>query len=61
MVIGWSMKPTLARELAIDALLVAVWRRRPTARVVIHSDQGVQYGSDYWTRFCKRSTNSTSA
>lgn len=53
MVIGWSMKPTLARELAIDALLMAVWRRRPTKRVVIHSDQGVQYGSDDWTRFCK--------
>lgn len=23
------------------------------ARVVIHSDQGVQHGSDDWTRFCK--------
>jgi putative transposase len=23
------MKPTLSRELAIDALLMAVWRRKP--------------------------------
>lgn len=51
-VIGWSMKPTLARELALDALLMAIWRRRPKSSVVIHSDQGVQYGSDDWQRFC---------
>lgn len=51
-VIGWSMKPTLARELALDALLMAIWRRRPKEPVVIHSDQGVQYGSDDWQRFC---------
>jgi putative transposase len=51
-VIGWSMKPTLARELALDALLMAIWRRRPKGPVVIHSDQGVQHGSDDWQRFC---------
>jgi len=28
-VVGWSMKPTVARELVLDALLMAVWRRRP--------------------------------
>lgn len=52
-VVGWSMKPTLARELVIDALMMAVWRRKPTHRIVIHSDQGTQYGSDDWLRFCK--------
>jgi putative transposase len=51
-VIGWSMKPTLARELALDALLMAVWRRRPKQPVIVHSDQGVQYGSEDWARFC---------
>ena len=52
-VVGWSMKPTLSRELAIDALLMAVWRRKPTGPVVVHSDQGSQYGSDDWKRFCQ--------
>ncbi|NCF62697.1 MAG: IS3 family transposase [Gammaproteobacteria bacterium] len=52
-VVGWSMKPTLARELALDAILMAVWRRRPKQRVLIHSDQGTQYGSDDWQRFCR--------
>lgn len=28
-VVGWSMKPTLTTELALDALTMAVWRRRP--------------------------------
>lgn len=51
-VIGWSMKPTLAREIVIDALMMAVWRRKPTKKVLIHSDQGSQYGSDDWCRFC---------
>ena len=47
------MKPTLARELVLDALLMAVWRRKPQQRVVVHSDQGTQYGSDDWVRFCR--------
>lgn len=52
-VVGWSMKPTLSRELALDALLMAVWRRKPTQPVLVHSDQGSQYGSDDWKRFCQ--------
>lgn len=31
-VVGWSMKPSLSRELAMDALLMAVWRRKPAGR-----------------------------
>jgi len=51
-VVGWSMKPTLSRELALDALLMAVWRRKPERRVIVHSDQGSQFGSDDFKRFC---------
>ena len=52
-VVGWSMKPSLSRELAMDALLMAVWRRKPAGRVVVHPDQGSQYGSDDFKRFCQ--------
>jgi putative transposase len=52
-VVGWSMKPTLSRELALDALLMAVWRRKPDAQVFVHSDQGSQFGSDDFRRFCR--------
>jgi len=53
-VVGWSMKPTLAREIVLDALLMAVWRRKPSQQVLVHSDQGSQYGSDDWQRFCRQ-------
>jgi putative transposase len=36
MIIGWSMNPTLARELVLDALLMAVWRRKPGKEVIVH-------------------------
>lgn len=52
MIIGWSMKSTLAKEIVLDALLMALWRRSPQRSVIIHSDQGSQYGSDEWQRFC---------
>jgi len=53
MIVGWSMQPTLARDIVLDALLMAVWNRKPKERVIVHSDQGSQYGSDDWVRFCK--------
>jgi len=52
-IIGWSMKSTLAKEIVLDALLMAVWRRSPSDEVIIHSDQGSQFGSDEWNRFCE--------
>jgi len=52
-VVGWSMKPTLAKEIVLDALIMAVWRRQPHHTVLVHSDQGAQYGSDDWRRFCR--------
>lgn len=52
-IVEWSMKPTLAKEIVIDALLMAVWRRKPITKVLVHSDQGSQYGSDEWHRFCR--------
>jgi len=53
-VIGWAVAPTIGRALVLDAVLMAVRRRRPK-KAIIHSDQGSQYGSDDWRRFC--STN----
>jgi putative transposase len=50
-IVGWSARPTIHRELVLDAVLMAVRRRRPRG-TVIHSDQGTQYGSDAWRRFC---------
>jgi putative transposase len=52
-IVGWSMKPSLARELVLDAIVMAVSRRRPAKGLVIHSDQGSQCSSDDFQRFCR--------
>ena len=52
-VIGWSMGPRMDRELAINALLMAVWRRQPQSTVLVHSDQGSQFSSYDWQAFLK--------
>jgi putative transposase len=51
-VVGWSAGPTIHRELVLNALAAAVTQRRPRG-TIIHSDQGVQFGSDAWRRFCR--------
>ena len=48
------MKPTLAKDIVLDALMMAVWRRRPNEPVIIHSDQGSQYSSGDWQKFCQK-------
>lgn len=53
MVVGWSMSSTMATELVLDALTMAVWRRRPKVPVMKHCDQGSQFGSDDFARWCK--------
>lgn len=54
MIVGWSMKPSLNRDIVLGVLLMTVWRRRPIRRVQVHSDQGSQYSSDDRTRFCEQ-------
>jgi putative transposase len=52
-IVGWSMGDRMTRELAINALLAAVWRRKPEAEVLVHSDQGSQFSSHDWQDFLK--------
>ncbi len=50
-VIGWSMGARMTTDLALQALLNAVWKRKPKDRVLIHSDQGSQFSSAEWCKF----------
>jgi len=45
------MQPRMQTDLVIQALLMAVWRRKPEQRVIVHSDQGSQFTSDDWQKF----------
>ena len=47
------MQSRIDRELVIGALLMAVWRRKPQATVIVHSDQGSQFTSHDWQSFLK--------
>ena len=51
-IVGWSAGSTIHRELVLNAVLTAVRCRHPRG-TLIHSDQGTQYGSDAWRRFCR--------
>ncbi len=44
-VVGWSMRDDMEAELVVDALEMAVARRRPGGGLIHHSDQGSQYVS----------------
>lgn len=49
--VGWSMKPRMTTDLALDTLLSAVWRRKPQGVVIVLSDQGSQFSSADWQSF----------
>lgn len=44
-VVGWSMGHKIDRHLVISATRMAVWRRKPPAGLIFHSDRGSQYCS----------------
>jgi len=51
-VVGWAMATHLRTELVLDALEMALFRRRP-GDVVHHSDQGCQYTSIAFGQRCE--------
>ena len=51
-IVGWSMATTLATQLVLDALNMALATRRPNS-VIHHSDQGSQYASIAFGHRCR--------
>lgn len=45
-IVGWSMADHLRVGLCMDALVMALQRRRPEPGLVHHSDRGVQYAAE---------------
>ena len=44
-IVGWSMKPTMATDIVLEALAMAWFHRRPPPGLIHHSDRGSQYAS----------------
>ncbi len=40
LVVGWSMQSRMETRLVLDALTIAIWRRKPKNGLIIHPDQG---------------------
>jgi putative transposase len=52
LVVGWQASRALRTDLALDALEMALWRRRARRLdgLVHHSDRGVQGGFSRWSQ-----------
>ena len=50
-VVGWAMRSTQHTDVVLQALLAAVWRRKPPSGLLLHSDQGCQFTSLEWQNF----------
>ena len=49
-VVGWAMRETMAQELTIAALQMAITDRRPSPELLLHSDRGSQYAAHDYRR-----------
>ena len=52
-IVGWSMQSHLRTSLVLEALEMALERRRPMGDVIHHSDQGCQYTSIAFGSRCR--------
>lgn len=52
-IVGWAMQSTMHADLVLQALMMAVWRRKPPAGLLVHSDQGTQFTGHDWQDFLK--------
>lgn len=50
LIVGWSMSESMESRLVVDALSMALARRRPGAGLLAHSDRGSQYASEHYQR-----------
>lgn len=51
-VVGWAIADHMRTELVMDALRMALVRRRPPCGVIFHADRGSQYTSKAFVEFC---------
>ena len=52
-VIGWSMSNRMTAGLVNDALLAAIWSRKPEKGLIWHTDRGSQYASNSHRKILK--------
>jgi len=53
-VVGWSMAEQMKTTLVNDALIMAIWKRKPAKGLRWHTDRGSQYASDSHRKLLKQ-------
>jgi transposase InsO family protein len=53
-IVGWSMSNRMQAKLVNDALLMALWQRKPASGLIWHTDRGCQYASESHRRILKQ-------
>lgn len=49
-VVGWAMDSRMQADLVNNAMLMAIWKRKPVQGLIFHSDRGSQYASDSYRK-----------
>lgn len=52
-IVGWAMDKRMTQDLAINALRMALFRRKVPSGLLLHSDQGCQYASSAYQQVLK--------
>jgi transposase InsO family protein len=53
-VVGWAMSDRQNRQLALDALVMAIERRQPEPGLIHHTDQGTLYATTAYREILRR-------
>lgn len=53
-IVGWSMAEHMKTRLVNDALLMAIWKRKPKKGLLWHTDRGSQYASNSHRKLLKQ-------
>jgi len=53
-IVGWSMAERMKTKLVNDALMMAIWKRKPAKGLLWHTDRGSQYASDSHRKLLKQ-------
>ncbi len=53
-IIGWSMRKRITKDIVIEALAMAIKRKRPQKGLIFHSDRGSQYASHEFRKLLEK-------
>lgn len=52
-IVGWSMSHRMTESIVLDALKMALFRRKIGSKLLLHSDRGSQYASDNFQKLLR--------